>query len=82
MARPKGQTTETLTVHVEASRCPTCGSTKRRDYYGITRQHYAGTTGDGKPYNVIVRRRTVCADCGQNRIDRTLEFDPAVEKGV
>jgi len=63
---------------VEPSRCPACGSTNRGPYVGTCLvQDYEGHTADGRPYNRIVRRRCHCADCGQLRIDRSYEFDPA-----
>ncbi len=43
--------------------CKKCGSTNRGPYYGKNEQVH-----DGK---LIIRRRTVCQDCGQFRIDRT-----------
>jgi hypothetical protein len=51
----------------------------RSEYFGTTSQPFSGTTADGSPYNVIVRRRCTCLKCGQHRIDKSLEFDPKQE---
>lgn len=74
--RPKGSQNVTTTVDVELSRCPCCGSTERSEYLDRLVQEYEGTTPAGDPYNRIVRRRTRCLSCGQQRIDRTFEFEP------
>jgi hypothetical protein len=77
--RSKGSRNGTPTVNVELSRCQTCGSTERSDFYAKTVQPYAGETADGTKYNVIVRRRCNCLKCGQQRIERSLELDPELE---
>lgn len=58
---------------VEESRCPKCDSTEREDYHNSTEQEFGGTDPKGKPYTHIVRRRTKCVACGQERIDRSYE---------
>ncbi len=73
--RPKGSQNISETVDVEASRCPSCGSTERGEYRGRTVQEYEGIY-NGQPYTAIVRRRCVCLNCGQWRVDRTFENNP------
>ncbi len=64
-------------VHADGviSRCPTCASTKRTNYFARQEQQIAGIR-DGIPYTHVVWRRTSCEDCGQFRIDRTHENRP------
>ena len=74
--RPAGSRTADL-PHCELvkSRCPACGSTDRARYHDSTTRvlRHAGTTQDGRPYNVVVRKRTWCLACGQVRIDVSYE---------
>jgi hypothetical protein len=81
MARPRPSRAvpgDPMIVQVSPSRCASCGSTRRAPYHRVTRQHFAGNTREGEPYNVIVRRHTRCLDCGQARVDRSYEFDPGL----
>jgi hypothetical protein len=74
--RPHGSRPEMDPPVVEAqppSACPSCGGTRRSEYWGKHIQDYAGLRPDGRPYRVIVRRRARCLDCGQVRIDKTYE---------
>ncbi len=73
--RPRGsKTIEREQSIVEASRCPRCQSTEREKYVGEPfRTHLRGVR-DGKPYNVIIRRRTRCKSCGQARFDLSYEL--------
>jgi len=64
-------------VTVTPSVCPKCGSTNRTKYVNVKTTHYRGVTPDGREYNRVVRKRTTCKDCGQQRIDRYLESDGA-----
>lgn len=79
MARSKGSKNIEIVQEVEAPRCPNCKSTRCEVLATRAQEDYAGTTGDGQPYNRIVRRNVRCADCGQVRIDRSLEFDPQLQ---
>lgn len=72
--RPPGSPNVKTVVDVPASRCPICNSTERSDYLDRTGQEIEGLDSDGKPYDLIVRRRTRCLGCGQLRIDRTFEL--------
>lgn len=69
MPRPKGSKNAD-TVQQEASRCPTCHSTRRRPYDSRHVQEFDGIDTEGRPFTAIIRRRTTCLDCGQHRIDR------------
>ena len=83
--RPPGSTskkTAAETVEAPKSRCRACGSTEREAYTTKHIQTYAGVIPEGypdagQPFTAIMRRRTLCADCGQHRIDRTYENRPA-----
>jgi hypothetical protein len=57
-------------VDVELSRCPRCGSTSRTGYHSTKCRAITGTLPDGRPYKLVVWKRTQCRDCGLNRIDR------------
>ena len=69
-------------VTTDAPRCPSCKSTRREEYTNKQVQQFAGLLPDGTPYSAIIRRNTKCLDCGQARIDRTYEFQPAKAKGT
>lgn len=74
--RPAGAANITATADVSPSRCPKCQSSNRTPYRKTWEKRFgAGTTPAG-----IIYRRTSCADCGQQRIDREPIFDPVVEK--
>jgi len=73
MARTPGSKNIKEVVPVEPSRCPDCGSTDRTGYVNTDAQEHPGTTADGEPYTHIVRRRTICKNCGRHRIDRSYE---------
>lgn len=76
--RPAGSRTKNSPeVQAERSRCPKCGSTERTAYTSKHEQAYAGLDPAGEPFTHIIRQRTICVDCGQHRIDRTLENRPA-----
>jgi len=60
-------------VEAGVTRCPACGSSSRTAYFAVTAQEHGGISPDGKPYTHIVRRRTVCRNCGQHRVDRCYE---------
>jgi hypothetical protein len=64
------------------SQCPNkdCRSTRRGPYRSREVQAFAGEH-NGRPYTHIVRRRTVCLDCGQARIDRSYENWPNGDPG-
>jgi len=51
------------------SKCPKCGSTRRRRLRQTTVQEHGGITPEGLPYTHIVRRWVECAECGQVRVD-------------
>ena len=73
--KPTTQTEPKLTpqILVTGGACPVCQSLKRSDYFGVTTQAYAGETVTGQRYTHIVRRRTICEDCGQTRIELSYE---------
>ncbi|MGN6547728.1 MAG: hypothetical protein ACTHK7_21950 [Aureliella sp.] len=56
------------------SRCPKCGSTRRRRYYKRDERPTARTSS-GEPCTHVVMRWTQCAEpaCRQHRIDRSYE---------
>ena len=58
---------------IQASRCPTCGSSERSEYSN-RREHVHSGEYDGKPFNRVVWRNCHCLNCGQHRVDRTYEF--------
>jgi len=80
--RPRGSRNRPKPPVVEAPRpikqpkttCPSCGSDERGPYFHKTVQKYSGIAPDGMPYTRVVRRWTICAACGQRRIDRHREF--------
>lgn len=72
--RPVGSRTKNSPeATVELSRCPKCGSTERAAYASKHEQPYSGLDPLNQPFTHIIRQRTSCLDCGQHRIDRTLE---------
>lgn len=79
MTARRGRPTGAKNVHLEsdapASRCPSCGSTRRGPYLDKHVQEFAGEHA-GEPFTHIIRRRVRCADCGQLRIDKTRENRP------
>lgn len=68
---PKRPEIDTPTV-----RCPRCGSTDRDRYDRTVVQEFGGLGPHGEPYTHIVRRFTRCSQCGQARVERTLENRP------
>lgn len=73
--RPQGSSNKPVEHAAgELTRCPGCQSTKRGPYTTKNVQTYVGEAPDGKPFTRILRRRTVCLDCGQHRIDRHYEY--------
>jgi len=58
---------------VEPSRCLGCGSTERTPYHHTVTHDHPGETADGRKYQRVLWRRTECTQCGQTRIDKTLE---------
>lgn len=76
--RPAGSRTKNSPeTTAELSRCPKCLSTERAAYTNRHEQAYAGLDGFNQPFTHIIRQRTHCLDCGQHRIDRSLENRPA-----
>lgn len=76
--RPAGSRTKNSPeVPAELSRCPKCGSTERTAYTGKHEQTYSGLDPFNQPFTHIIRQRTACVNCGQHRIDRTLENRPS-----
>ena len=82
MARPKGTANTKTVVTVEPSRCPACNSTRRTRYRGRIVQPYEALDTDGRPFTAIIRRRTMCEDCGQWRIDQTRWYSPAIPEPI
>lgn len=64
--KPKSKPPE---VDVEVSSCPRCQSTSRIGYHSTKARKITGTTKTGKPYKLVVWKRTQCRNCGQNRVD-------------
>jgi len=58
-------------VEVVVSRCMKCDSTERAPYHGTKELKYSGATPDGREYNRVFWRKTVCLVCGQHRIDKS-----------
>jgi hypothetical protein len=70
MGRPKGQTKEKVTVIVEHSKCPKCGSVERSNYNNIITYDIVGIH-NGIEYVRVVFRSTKCLSCGQIRKDKS-----------
>ena len=72
--RPTGSRNKQLPVaEQQLSRCHGCSSTEKKSTgQSPVIQEYSGVY-DGKPYTHIIRRRVVCTDCGQHRMDRNYE---------
>jgi hypothetical protein len=73
--RPAGSKNVQHVVDVQPGQCPACGST-RKEYTGSKNEQEFEGQVNGQAYNLIIRRRCVCSDCGQTRIERTFEFAP------
>lgn len=58
---------------VKLSRCKKCDSTDREKYFGTPLEYPIGGVHDGLPYTHVVRKRTKCANCGQQRMDAFYE---------
>lgn len=72
--RPAGSRNKSYPeASVEPSRCPKCGSTQRAAYCSKHEQAFGGLDPAGQPFTHIIKQRTHCLDCGQHRVDRTLE---------
>lgn len=77
-ARRRGRGTSKNHVYELAdaavSRCPKCGSTRRKRYYKRD-ERPTNRTSSGEPCTHVVMRWTQCAEpgCRQHRIDRTFE---------
>lgn len=65
--RPKGSTNIDVSVLVEPSRCPRCGSSQRTKYENPNRIDFPGS---GLDCIAIVYRTCRCVDCGQARRDQ------------
>ena len=73
--RPEGSKTQDLpTSEVVKSVCKSCGSTKREKYFGTPIEFDISGERNGRPYNKLIRKRTRCADCGQQRLDSFYEM--------
>lgn len=53
---------------VTLSRCK-CGSTDRERYFGTPFELAYRGEKNGKPYTHVVKKRTKCKACGQQRLD-------------
>ena len=62
-----------VAVDVEASRCRTCGSSSRGDYFNKTEKPLSGIDEQGLPFTHVVWRSCKCLDCGQIRRERSRE---------
>lgn len=60
-------------VPVKPSRCPGCGSERRAKYHGVSRRPASVKLADGREFDQAVFRYTCCLNCGQVRVDRSLE---------
>jgi hypothetical protein len=69
--RPKRAKNITEIVDVKASRCKSCGSSRRSAYMNSDYQDFSGMA---QAFIGIWRRRCYCLDCGQPRIDREEVF--------
>ena len=80
--RPAGSPNQKLSqAEAKPSHCPKCGSARRGPYRAKQVQEFHSTdSATGEPFTHIIRRRTVCLDCGQHRVDRALENRPALKK--
>jgi len=79
VAEKMGKKTRKESVVVEASNtcCPNCKSLRRSDYYGVVRNEIPGITEQGSPFTHVVWKRCDCLDCGQVRIEKHKENNPA-----
>ena len=66
--RPKGSTNIDVSVLVEPSRCPNCGSSQRTKYENPERRRF--TAAAGSNCVAIIYRTCRCVDCGQARRDQ------------
>ena len=71
--RPKGSTNVDVSVLVEPSRCPNCGSSQRTKYENPERRDYSGA---GLEYVAIIYRTCRCMHCGQARRDQEKVYAP------
>lgn len=71
--RPKGSTNIDVSVLVEPSRCPNCGSSQRTKYENPKRVDFPGS---GLECVAIVYRTCRCLDCGQARRDQEKVYAP------
>ena len=71
--RPKGSTNIDVSVLVEPSRCPNCGSSQRTKYENPERIDFPGS---GLDCVAIVYRTCRCVDCGQARRDQEKVYAP------
>lgn len=58
---------------VKLSRCKKCDSTDREKYFGTPTEFEITGIKDGQEYTHIVRKRTKCKACGQQRLDSFYE---------
>ena len=73
--RPKGSTNIDVSVLVEPSRCPNCGSSQRTKYENPERRDYSDA---GLEFVAIIYRTCHCVDCGQARRDQEKVYAPHV----
>jgi hypothetical protein len=71
--RPKGSTNIDVSVLVEPSRCPNCGSSQRTKYENPERIDFPGS---GLDCVAIVYRTCRCMHCGQARRDQEKVYAP------
>ena len=71
--RPKGSTNIDVSVLVEPSRCPNCGSSQRTKYENPERIDFPGS---GLECVAIIYRTCRCVDCGQARRDQEKVYAP------
>lgn len=77
--RPKGSTNIDVSVLVEPSRCPNCGSSQRTKYENPERIDFPGS---GLECVAIVYRTCRCVDCGQARRDQEKVYAPRLNNSV
>lgn len=73
--RPRGAKNQKVpVVDSTPTTCPGCGSSDRVPYYAIRKKEINSRLPDGRVFDCVTWRRTLCKNCGQHRVDREYHF--------